>query len=247
MEWIYLSPHLDDIALSCGGLVWEQSQAQQHVSIITICAGDPPPGEISPFANSLHARWETGPQAIAQRRQEDLVSCRIMGAAAHHMPVPDCIYRRGGVANLPLYASEESLTGPLHPEEDRLVDDLAAMLAKSIPSEAQVVSPLALGNHVDHNLTRKAAENLGIRLWYYADYPYVLKNTQIIARLEQEGWGNQFFPISAQGVDIWLEAIAAHASQISTFWLDLDSMKARVRLYIQSEQGIRLWKSPGKY
>ena len=26
MRWIYLSPHLDDAVLSCGGLIFEQSR-----------------------------------------------------------------------------------------------------------------------------------------------------------------------------------------------------------------------------
>ncbi|UCH60809.1 MAG: PIG-L family deacetylase [Anaerolineales bacterium] len=244
MQWVYLSPHLDDVTLSCGGLVWQQSHAGQHVSIITICAGDPPPGEYSPFARSLHLRWKTGVQAINQRRQEDLASCQLMGAAAHHMAIPDCIYRRGGPDEQPLYVSEEAIFGALHKDEAGLIDNLVADLAASISDQAVVVSPLALGNHVDHNLTRTAAENLRRRLWYYADYPYVLKNMHAITQLQGQGWQWQLFPLTERAVDIWLEAIAAHTSQISTFWPDLESMRAEVRYYIQREQGVRLWQPP---
>jgi len=34
--------------------------------------------------------------------------------------------------------------------------------------------PLAIGSHRDHVLTRTAAERLGIPLWFYADYPYLV-------------------------------------------------------------------------
>ncbi len=246
MEWIYLSPHLDDVALSCGGLVWEQSRAGQQVSIFTICAGDPPHSEYSQYVSSLHARWKTGAQAIRMRRQEDLVSCQHMGAVAHHLAIPDCIYRRGGANDQPLYTSDESIFGSLRLEEIGLVDELAAMLTAIIPAEACVVSPLALGHHVDHNLTRQAAEILGLRLWYYADYPYVLKDADKLVQLERAGWGWRLFPLKEQSVDIWLEAIAAHASQISTFWPDHASMRTAIQTYTLSNQGVRLWQPPGR-
>ncbi|HSF83518.1 MAG TPA: PIG-L family deacetylase [Anaerolineales bacterium] len=242
MEWVYLSPHLDDVALSCGGLVWQQAHSRRHVSVLTICAGDPPPGEFSEFVLSLHTRWKTSSHAITQRRQEDIESCQLLGAAAHHLSIPDCIYRRGGEQNLPLYPTEESIFGPPHPVETGLLEELAATLASIISDGARVVSPLAIGNHVDHHLTRQAAEKLGLRLWYYADFPYVLKNSQNLEQLEREGWEWQLFPLLEQGVQIWLEAIAAHASQISTFWPDLESMRSEMRAYYRNEHGVRLWR-----
>ena len=131
MQWIYISPHLDDVALSCGGRVWEQAQEGDHASIWTICAGDPPQGPLSPFAQSLHDRWETGREAIAQRREEDILSCRQLGASYRHFDVPDCIYRRSGAPfeSSPgssgfLYATEESIFGLLHPAEAALVEAL---------------------------------------------------------------------------------------------------------------------------
>jgi len=244
MEWVYLSPHLDDVALSCGGLVWEQAQAGQQVCVLTICAGDPPPGELSPLAKYLHARWNTGARAVAQRRQEDLASCRLMGATARHLSIPDCIYRRGGEEDQPLYPAEGSIFEPLHPAEGGLVQELVAMLAASISASAEVVSPLALGSHVDHHLVRQAAEKLGRRLWYYADYPYVLVDAPQLERLEREGWGWQRFPLVDRSVEVWQEAIAAHASQISTFWSGLESMAADLRAYSKCEKGIRLWRLP---
>ena len=77
MHWIYLSPHFDDIALSCGGLVWHQVQAGDVVEIWTVCAAAPDPSQpFSPFAQSLHARWGTGPASVAARRAEDIASCQ---------------------------------------------------------------------------------------------------------------------------------------------------------------------------
>lgn len=249
MEWIYFSPHLDDVAFSCGGLIWEQSRQGIQVSIWTLCAGDPPPGDLSPFASSLHARWQTGPEAVARRRDEDLAACAILKAHCRHFPIPDCIYRRGPSGEA-LYASEESLFGPLHPSEFRLIARLSRQLQNQLPHRLVLVSPLTLGGHVDHQLTRLLVERLFDRrqahtewvLWYYPDYPYAGKAQEEMAQMSQEGWRSHAFPISPQGLSVWERAIAAYASQISTFWPDLQAMAHQLRVYSQLQDGVRLWQ-----
>ena len=238
MDWIYISPHLDDIALSVGGLLWEQSQAGEDVAVWTICAGDPPPGAFSPFAHTLHARWETGADSMPIRRFEDIESCRLMGAEHLHFNIPDCIYRRSPKSGNHLYNSEEALWFPVHPDEEELVDQLSADMAKKLPQGARVVCPLTLGNHVDHRLTRMATERLNLPLWFYADYPYVLEsiNQQTLSEYQSIR-----FPISPQALLAWQNAIAAHQSQISTFWTDLDEMRQAIEKYSQSMDGVRLF------
>jgi LmbE family N-acetylglucosaminyl deacetylase len=242
MHWIYLSPHLDDAALSCGGLLWEQANAGERVSVWTIFAGDPPPGPFSPFAQSLHQRWEAGPQAAAQRREEDLASCSFLGASCVHFPIPDCIYRMD-TSGVHLYTSEEAIMGEIHPAEIDLIASLGDTLARQLPRDAILVSPHAIGGHVDHRLTRRAAERVGYPLWFYADYPYVLKET---ARLYQPGtdWGEPHsFPISQAGLEAWVSSVGAHRSQISTFWPDLTAMRAEIEEYSRRLGGAVLWEA----
>jgi LmbE family N-acetylglucosaminyl deacetylase len=246
MDWIYLSPHPDDVALSCGGLLWEQAKAGDRPQVWTICAGDPPPGPISPFAAGLQWRWETGLEASQQRRQEDVQSCGLMRAAYRHFPLPDCIYRRGGEDRAYLYTSEESLFGPLDEREAGLVEWLKGELAQALPGGAQLVCPLSVGGHVDHRLTRLAAERLGGALWYYADYPYVVDHGEQLAQFIQPAWEQARFPISKAGMEAWEAAVAAHHSQISSFWTDLDAMQAALRTYAwQADRnlGVMLWRS----
>ncbi|MBN1669134.1 MAG: PIG-L family deacetylase [Anaerolineales bacterium] len=243
MNWIYLSPHFDDIALSCGGLLWEQVQAGESASIWTICAGAPPPGQLSDFASSLHARWEALDQAVEDRRSEDLDSCTVLGASYRHFSVPDCIYRRGPDGSDHLYTSEEALFGPLHPAETILVQTLQTEITQALKAEAVVVCPLALGGHVDHRLVRAAAEGLGRPLWYYADYPYVIKDSAQMEALQQAGWQPSRFRLSAAGLAAWQDSIAAHQSQISTFWPDLPAMQADIAVYAHQNGGLWLWQA----
>ena len=244
MHWVYLSPHFDDVALSCGGLVWEQSRSNESADIWTICAAEPPQGDLSPLAQELHTRWQVGQNAPAQRKAEDVQSCQQLGAGYRYFSIPDCIYRRHPHTNTHMYASEMSLNEPLHSGDIPLVQDLTQELLQSLQENVILVCPLALGNHVDHQLTRRATEESGIVHWYYADFPYVLQCRAQLDQLERSGWMSQVFPISSTGLAVWQESISAHASQISTFWADDLAMRQSVSDYLDWYHGIRLWRKP---
>jgi LmbE family N-acetylglucosaminyl deacetylase len=87
MHAVYLSPHLDDAALSCGGQIAQQTAAGLPVLIVTLMAGDPPARPLSPFAQQLHTRWQLhdAPTAVAARRAEDTAACRHL--AAEYVPI----------------------------------------------------------------------------------------------------------------------------------------------------------------
>jgi LmbE family N-acetylglucosaminyl deacetylase len=249
MDWIYLSPHLDDVALSCGGLVWEQTRRGEAVSIWTICAGNPPPLPLSPLAADLHARWQTGSDAVAQRRLEDIAACRGLNATWRHLSIPDCIYRRASFDGEALYGTEEAIFGALHPADAILVDELSDQFTSSLPRSAALACPLAVGGHVDHQLTRAAVEKLFQRkaigskwsLWYYADYPYVRDAESRASLPTGESWVVQKFAVTAEGLSAWGKAVSAYNSQISTFWPNLESMQTALLEYSQQEGGVRLW------
>ncbi len=256
MQTIFLSPHFDDVALSCGGLVWQETQAGKKVSIWTICAGEIPAGPLSAFAQKLHQRWQTGEQAVAQRRDEDIVSCKILGADYRHFDIPDCIYRfqenitvidnQAAMQRQHLY-SEETFLGELHPADDHLVEMLSNILQQNLSKQAQIICPLSLGGHVDHRLARKMAEQIGRKLKYYADYPYSVQHPQEVAQLELAGWQKSIYPISALGLQAWQESVAAHRSQISTFWKDTDDMRQAIADYEFQNGGVVLWQPPGAF
>ena len=92
--------------ISCGARIDYQVQHGQSVLVITVCAGDPPPGPLSPFADMLHARWQLPPSAVvSRRREEDIAAMARLGVDYEHWPVPDCIYRLDASGQPGLYAS----------------------------------------------------------------------------------------------------------------------------------------------
>jgi LmbE family N-acetylglucosaminyl deacetylase len=164
---LYLSPHLDDATLSCGGQIHQQTAAGRPVLIVTITAGDPPAVPPSEFAQLLHDRWQLAGEVVAGRRAEDAAACRRLGADYLHWDISDCIYRVDPATGAALYPSVEAIFGPVHPAEAPLVAVLARRMA-TLPPCGRVIAPLAIGCHVDHQLVRAAAEQWqGNALTYY--------------------------------------------------------------------------------
>ncbi|NPV56955.1 MAG: PIG-L family deacetylase [Anaerolineae bacterium] len=242
MQWIFLSPHLDDAALSCGGLIWRLTRRGDPVEIWTIFAGDPPPGaQLSTLASALHKRWSAGNNPVPARRQEDLCACRRLGAQPRHFNLPDCIYRSHPLDGGPRITSDEDLFGGNPLLERRLLADLRAMLAAELPVGARVVCPVTIGGHIDHRLTRLAAEGLGMHLWYYPDYPYAaMPRTQGLP-WHEAGWQPYYLSASKESLAAWGDAVACYTSQISSFWKDAADMRTALADYRRSGGG-RLWR-----
>ena len=71
-QHVYLSPHYDDAALSCGGSIHQQVQAGELVLVITICAAPPETNEpFSPYAQAMHRVWGDPLDVVATRQAED--------------------------------------------------------------------------------------------------------------------------------------------------------------------------------
>jgi hypothetical protein len=101
-----------------------------------------------------------------------------------------------------------------------------------------------LGDHVDHQLVRRAAERLERPMLYYSDYPYVLESIDKLECMKRAGWRTISHSISESGMVAWEEAVSTHTSQKSTFWRDSTSMSAALRSFRQKMAGVLLWRFP---
>jgi LmbE family N-acetylglucosaminyl deacetylase len=245
MKWIFLSPHLDDVVYSCGGFVWDLTNAGQDVEVWTICGTDPPPDRLSPFAASLHNDWGLAENAYQIRRAEDQAALGILGAQSRHLPFLDCIYRQSSGGGY-LYDSEQAIFGGLDVSESGLIDELTTGLDSELPGDYRVVAPLGIGNHVDHELTRKAANRLSQAASYYADYPYArtAEGREILSLLSSsDEWSAEIFPVSEEGIERWLQASRAYESQLSIFWENEGALENEIRLFADFLGGMKVWKT----
>lgn len=247
---IYLSPHLDDVVLSCGGQIHAQTRSGQTVLVVTIMAGEPAPASLSKFAQSLHGRWQLDEKnVVAERREEDRKACRIVGADCIQWDIPDCIYRVHPSTTQTLYPDREAIFGPVQEVEKGLVDALAQRLA-GLPERDQLVAPLTVGNHVDHQITRLAAESVArSTLAYYEDYPYAQVEGALSAALDEEkvAWRSRVVPLEEQDLQAKIASISAYVSQLSTFFADRSDLEQQVRLFTHKVGGERLWFRVGGF
>ena len=241
---VFLSPHLDDAALSCGGMIYQLAQAGQAVQVITIFAGDPPPGSLTPFAQSLHERWQAAP---ADRRAEDGEALSLLGAQATHWPYADAVYRCHPATGAAFYDSEESIFGKLAQADAPAIDSLRVRLKRIDPS-ARLIVPLTAGHHVDHQIVRAAAESVGRSLIYYEDYPYAETHEKLEAVFHSGSWAPELVPLTDEAIRVKAASILAYRSQMSTFFKRAHEVEQRVRAYADLVGGNagpaeRLWRA----
>ena len=236
---LYLSPHLDDAVFSCGGLMAMQDARGEPISVLTLFAGDPPDYRISNFAAELHARWGKAGPPIAMRRAEDRLACGRLGASVVHLEFPDAIYRVDH-SDRPLYPSAESLFSGVDPVDEGLSDELVHALDEIDFGDATVYCPMGMGEHVDHLLTRQAAERLGWQLVYYADMPYAARGDKLEQMIGQQSEAWKHIQLNAEAIDAWVGAILEYQSQLSTFWQDEDELYKELRNFHDAHNGIPL-------
>jgi LmbE family N-acetylglucosaminyl deacetylase len=255
MFYLYLSPHLDDVVLSCGGQIAQLVRTDQQVSVVTIFAGDVPADVANtPFVQELHARWGLGHNPPAARRAEDLAALKILGASATHLPFPDCVYRLGWMG-APLYLTRDAIFGTVAEIETELSEEVVRALKRlRVSRDVNVILPLTAGHHVDHQIVRAAGERwAGSRqVAYYEDYPYAEKPDEVTAAIGEARLCTELVKLDEAALAAKIAAIACYRSQLSTFFTSEAEMAARVCAYAEAigadRPAERLWRMerPGK-
>jgi LmbE family N-acetylglucosaminyl deacetylase len=243
---IFLSPHPDDAVLSCGGWIHQLAQNGARPIVFTIFGDDRPEGApLSDFARSLHERWQLGDDAPARRRDEDRAACDRLGCYLIHLPFADAVYRADENGRA-LYTTEEAIFGEIR--EASIVDRVTEALRSRVRqvSQARLVVPLTAGKHVDHVITRLAAEQLAVESIYYEDYPYAEQPERMTHVWESVEWQAETLGLSEDALQAKIEAFLRHRSQISTFYQDDEEVAQRIRAYAeqvgQGRAAERYWR-----
>lgn len=205
-----LSPHLDDGALSCGGILARACAGGRMAHVVTLCtAPAPPPEQLSPFARALHRLWGDPPDPMALRRREDERAMAVLGCTFEHWGYPDAIYRH------PAYDSQERLFGT--PAEERALEEELRSRCAALPA-GLLLFPLAVGHHVDHQLLFRvgyALAGAGRPVAFYEDLPYAAWEGGPQARLEEVG--APLRPVVVEVTPSWETKRAALACYPSQF------------------------------
>jgi LmbE family N-acetylglucosaminyl deacetylase len=265
MSPVYLSPHLDDAVLSCGGAIRRQAARGEPVVVITLITEDVAPGTaLSPFAQRFHDQCGGPPRLFSLRRAEDLAALTLLGARAMHLDCLDAIYRRG-TDGAWLYADGSRLFGQVHPDDPLAQDGgrplagrLVELLASAVLEEPspRIYAPLAVGQHVDHQITHAAARILlewGYGVVFYEDLPYAERagaTEAALAAAGADGWWMEAQALEAGDVAAKATALGYYRSQLPMLFDGGEAMISRVWGFAATcapEVGLaeRLWWPPG--
>lgn len=265
MSHIFLSPHLDDAILSCGGVLAHLLAQQQAVTVITLFAGLPDPAApSSDFARYQHQSWGLMEEAYRLRQSEDQAALARLGLTPHWLPWLDAIYRGANDGSAWYYTSNEALFGPIHPAETNLPGALAETVTlyrqknqPDLTDPLTVYLPLGIGNHVDHQLARQTAPiwpAQGHTVLFYEDYPYIQRHPDQLAPAQKACQallpaGQTLRPVlrhfSAQTLAQKIEVIAAYRSQMDILFHGPEEMARLVTAFAletgQGQPAERLW------
>ncbi|MFG2296349.1 PIG-L deacetylase family protein [Streptomyces sp. NPDC048603] len=157
---LLVSPHPDDVAYSCGGLLAAVGRPV-HATLLTVFTQ-------SAWALPRRLRRAGTRVVSARRRQEELSYCRLRGLAE---------YRPLGFADASLrgYDDVAEVSSPV--EADGVREAVAEAVAEAVHRSGAdtVLAPAAVGDHIDHLLVhgavRGAARGSALTL-FYEDLPY---------------------------------------------------------------------------
>lgn len=146
---LLVSPHADDLALSCGQLM----AGRPDCVAVTVFAGVPErPRQLTTYDKDCGFR--NAAQAVTSRRYEDIKAMGLLGATAVHLDFPDSQYGED--------VEEAAITADLLDQTYR--ENLTT-----------IVGPLGLA-HPDHHTVRRAfqavlAARPDLQGWVYEDLP----------------------------------------------------------------------------
>ncbi|MDQ3762492.1 MAG: PIG-L family deacetylase [Actinomycetota bacterium] len=217
MRVLAISPHLDDAALSAGATLADFAAQGADVEVVTLFAGTPRE-PLSPVARAFHVKCHLpeDTSAVALRIKEDRAAMNELGARARHREFLDAVYRRGPDGQW-LCHHDRAMFDDQPIDQDDLLDEISHQVRYliTIRKPDLVLSCAAVGDHIDHRLTRAAALNTAtgasvpILLW--EDLPYA------IGRPPTAAPALRFTAPPAAWERKW-RAIACYTSQIRMLW-----------------------------
>ncbi len=168
---VYLSPHLDDVALSCPCTLLREVEAGARVLVATLFS-HPGPADAGAFRRDDYpARWA-----------EDAHAMQVLGADHFHAGLLDAPFRSS------LYHTFEGILFGRDPGDAATLQHAKAVVADILERARpqRVYAPLGVGEHIDHRLTHEAAPPGSL---FYEDRPYAFVRDAVELRLAVLGAG----------------------------------------------------------
>lgn len=235
---VILSPHLDDAALSCGGLLHALRQ-QVSTLVVSVCCGT---ARVVKADGSRQIASRKGHVSSRMRRSEDIAAMHSVDTGFVHLSFTDAIYRRSPLTDRLIYRTARERWVAPRIDDMAHVEELYLVLRRLCLDLGRIllVSPMGIGNHVDHHITaqvalRMATTNAGAELLFYEDFPYVADPgmgrgdqddpPKALSRLQLAPAQRFVVPVD---VDAKMALLRHYASQVQPLFGDDDGMRSRI-------------------
>ncbi len=212
---LLLSPHLDDVAFSCGGIAAMLAALGWTVRLATCFTRSLHPATGFALACQRDKGLPDAADYMALRRDEDRAACRALGAEPVWLDLPEAPGRGYGSAEA-LFAEPlpgDGVAGPLA----KLLGELVTATRPSL-----VLAPQGCGRHVDHLLVIEAV----LAIWaglpdppalgHYRDTPYVIRDPAAAPdpRVAAAAPHAAAIPLDRRALSAKQAAVACYATQL---------------------------------
>lgn len=220
---LVLSPHLDDAAFSLGPLLAQHSKSVRFIVATAFSKSVDTPSSFA-LACQLDKGLSVDDDYMAIRTREDLGWAEAMGVETAYGELPEAPHRG--------YVSAAALFGPLLPETNTrgyLFEWITHLLIQYKP--IALLSPMGIGNHVDHILVKETAEHLNIAevpVYFYKDLPYAGDRKNASAQYHFQGSHQMHeypFGFSAKSIEMAITATKQYKTQIPFQFGGTDQMR----------------------
>lgn len=229
---LFISPHLDDVAFSCGATLARLAADDWRTILCTIFTKSVPRPRGFALACQLDKGLPPETDYMKLRRAEDCRAARILNAGeVMHLNFAEAPHRG--------YETAAQLFAEIKKGDEvwRHVSEQLALLAE-IHQPDLIFAPQGLGNHVDHQQTvRAAGESLAAeKICWYRDAPYAIRQPSASPNdlLSVADLAETALDISSY-LECKIAACAAYASQIDFQFGGADALKEKLRRFHRAE------------
>ena len=224
---VAVSPHLDDVAFSCGGTLARLRRDGWACTVVTVFTASVPDPQGFALACQTDKGLAPDVDYMALRRAEDAAALRALDVVGVHLGFAEAPHRG--------YETAPDLFAGVHPDDPLDVDELDARLGELVEPADLVLGPQGLGGHVDHVQTAVALARLdrpGATPAWYRDTPYALRAPDAPP---PEGLVALGVPLDETAVDARVAAATSYTTQLGFQFGGAEQAAAAVRAFSRSE------------
>lgn len=189
---LFVSPHLDDAALSAGGLI-EQLAQHTEVMVVTVFTEGSSHSSLSAKQFLKQCSYDDAESLFHDRRREDTEAFKFIHVPVIHLGNKDALWRKRSNTSMlrkfigtiipecdliyPTYRFHMT-RGVVSPDDRNTFETIKQQLAELCKGYDEVFCPAGIGGHIDHILVRDVVQEITSPI-YWIDQPYAQRSLQV--------------------------------------------------------------------